>query len=211
MIDTMLSYSTPAATEASALPLGGGELDALWFGGIERDRFRIGSRPPADLWISQCRPALVDGYRRQFDPRTAVASCQFRTETARVSQEAWVSGRARALIVRREADDLPTFLRLCSPGADASVARALGGLDLVLRTPETAVVALRVICDGLMTYVAGQLRLDMATSVILIVASECAEPGSVAYRDMDDRICELAVELVRPGGYAESRAGSKLD
>jgi hypothetical protein len=199
MIGTMLR---------SGLPLGSPPLDVLWFGGIERDRFRLGSPPLADLWISQCRPGPFDGYRRQFDPSTAVASQSFRGGSGPVKQEAWMSARGAALIVRRESDDSPIFLRLDAPFSTGSVSRALGGLDLVVRLPKTAVVALRVICDGLMTYAEGRLRLDMAANTILIVAAEDVEPGSAAYTEMDDRLCELAVELARPGGYAALRGSS---
>lgn len=104
-------------------------------------------------------------------------------------QQAWICRPSRALIVRgRLAGDEPCVLRL----GDGVVSPAIGGLDL---TVAGAVVALRVICDGAMTYVSGRLRLDMATSVVLLagVAADRAE--------LDDRLCELAVQLVRPGGY----------
>jgi hypothetical protein len=110
--------------------------------------------------------------------------------------DAWIARPAGALIARLDIEgDRPVFLGL-TPGA---VSRAIGGLDL--NGPET-VVALRVICDGAMTYADGRLRLDMATWAILLVGT------SADRQELDDRLCDLAVELVRPGGYDELRRGS---
>jgi hypothetical protein len=108
-----------------------------------------------------------------------------------VSEDAWICRPSEALIVRgRIGGDGPIFLRL----SEGTVSPAIGGIDLTI---SGAVVALRVICDGAMTYVPGRLRLDMATSVVLLLG---AAPDRA---ELDDRLCELAVELVRPGGYEE--------
>jgi hypothetical protein len=110
--------------------------------------------------------------------------------------DAWIARPSGAVIARLDIeDDRPVVLGL-TPGP---VSRAIGGLDMHL--PET-VVALRVICDGAMTYAAGRLRLDMATWAILLVGT------SADRQELDDRLCDLAVELVRPGGYDELRRGS---
>lgn len=91
---------------------------------------------------------------------------------------------SRALIVRLELQgDGPLFLSL-SPG---TATPAIGGLDLI---GPGRVVALRVICDGMMTCVGGRLRLDMATWAILLVGT------STDRQELDDRLCDLAVELV---------------
>jgi hypothetical protein len=91
---------------------------------------------------------------------------------------------SRALIVRIEIlGDQPVFLSL-APGP---VSPAIGGIDLI--RPGN-VVALRVICDGMMTYASGRLRLDMATWAILLLGT------SADRQELDDRLCDLAVELV---------------
>jgi hypothetical protein len=91
---------------------------------------------------------------------------------------------SRALIVRMEIlGDQPVFLSL-SPGP---VSSAIGGIDLIR---PGKVVALRVICDGMMTYASGRLRLDMATWAILLLGT------SADRQELDDRLCDLAVELV---------------
>jgi hypothetical protein len=113
--------------------------------------------------------------------------------------DAWVASPSGAVIVRLDiATDRPHFVSL-SPGclSPGCVSPVLGGLDLVA---PGAVVALRVICDGMMTYVAGRLRLDMATWAILLVGT------SADRQELDDRLCGLAVDLVEPGGYDRLRA-----
>ena len=189
-------------------------------------------QPLADLWISQRRPDDLDGYLRHLDLRTAVASHSFHTRSARVSQEAWISAPANALIVRRrvqQTHDYPLRLRLDSPHPTAAVARAIGGLDLVVQMPSdvapdevrydeaavTAVVALRVIGDGVMTLADDELRLDQGSEVLLIVgaATDYVDPVTAPHGDLpllretlDRRLGELAESLVRPGGYASLRS-----
>jgi hypothetical protein len=109
-------------------------------------------------------------------------------------REAWVEPRSGVLVVRLDLeDDGPVFLGLDEgPGTPA-----IGGLDVI--TPD-AVVALRVICDGMMSHVAGRLRLDMATWAILLVAT------SADRQELDDRLCDLSVRLVQPDGYDRLRA-----
>ena len=107
--------------------------------------------------------------------------------------DAWICPSSGTLIVRFDIEhDRPIFLGL-SPGPASP---AIGGLDFI--EPGT-VVALRVICDGAMTYASGRLRLDMATWAILLLGT------SDDRQALDDRLCDLAVELVRPGGYDELR------
>ncbi|HEY0534485.1 MAG TPA: hypothetical protein VGD29_23100 [Actinoplanes sp.] len=110
--------------------------------------------------------------------------------------DAWICRPSRALVVRLDIEhDGPVFLSL-SPGP---VSSAIGGVDVI---EPGAVVALRVICDGAMTYVSGRLRLDMATWAILLLGT------STDRQELDDRLCDLAVELVRPGGYDALRRNS---
>lgn len=112
-------------------------------------------------------------------------------------REAWVCRATPALILRLDVDDGgPVRLRLSSCSRAAVLSRAIGGLDL---TGPATVVALRVVCDGLMTYAAGGLRLDMATTATVIAS---AGPDR---RALDDRLCDLAVDLARPGGYETMR------
>jgi hypothetical protein len=119
------------------------------------------------------------------------------------SPEAWISRPAEALIIRGDlVGDGPWSLWLDAGSVDGRVKPAIGGLDL---TAAGSVIALRVICDGAMTYVRDRLRLDMATSVVLLV-------GMAADRiELDDRLCALAVELVRPGRYEELHASAAAD
>jgi hypothetical protein len=108
--------------------------------------------------------------------------------------EAWVDPASGALVVRLDIDPARPVLVGLTAGP---VSPAIGGLDLV--TPGRT-VALRVICDGMMTYDAGRLRLAMATWAILLLAS------SADRAELDDRLCDLAVDLARPGGYVSSSA-----
>jgi len=103
--------------------------------------------------------------------------------------DAWICRPARALVLRIDLEpDHPLLLSL-SPGPATP---AIGGLDLI--TPN-AVVGLRVMCDGIMTYASGRLRLDMATWAVLLLGT------SPDRQELDDRLCALAVALDRPGGY----------
>jgi hypothetical protein len=114
-----------------------------------------------------------------------------------ISPSAWISRPSSALVIRGFVPgDGPLFLRL----TEGVVSSAIGGIDL---TVPGLVVALRVICDGVMTYdEPGRMRLDMATWAILLV-------GMAADRaEVDDRLCDLAVELMRPGGYSATAEGS---
>ena len=189
-------------------------------------------QPLADLWVEQRRPDDLDGYLRHLDLRTAVASHSFHTRSARVSQEAWISAPAGALIVRRrvqQTHDLPLRLRLDSPHPTAVVSPTIGGLDLVVRMPSdvapdevrydgaavTAVVGLRVICDGVMTVADDGLRLDGAGEVLLIVgaATDYIDPATAPHGEvdalreaLDEKLAGLAESLVRPGGYASLRS-----
>jgi hypothetical protein len=108
--------------------------------------------------------------------------------------DAWIC-RSVVVVRLRIEDDRPVFLGFAS----GSAASAIGGLDLI--GPD-AVTALRVICDGMMTYVSGRLRLDMACTATLLIGT------APDRQDLDDRLCDLAVDLVRPGGYEELRAAS---
>jgi alpha-L-fucosidase 2 len=189
-------------------------------------------QPLADLWIEQRRPDPVDGYLRHLDLRTAVASHSFRTGSARVTQEAWISAPARALIIRRRVQqnhDFPVVLSFTSPHPTAEVAPTIGGIDLIVRMPSdvapievrydeaavTAVVGLRVICAGLMTVVGGQIRLDQAGEALLIVgaATDYTDPATPPHGDvaalqksLNERLDAVAESLVRPGGYAALRS-----
>jgi hypothetical protein len=123
--------------------------------------------------------------------------------------DAWVASPSGALIVRVEIGKDRRLFVSVSPGcvfpgcvfpgcvSPGCVSPAIGGLDLIA---PGAVVALRVIYDGMMTYVAGRLRLDMATWVILLVGT------SADRQELDDRLCDLAVDLVEPGGYDRLKA-----
>jgi hypothetical protein len=118
--------------------------------------------------------------------------------------DAWVASPSGALIVRLEIGKDRRLFVSVSPGCVppgcvslGSVSPAMGGLDLIA---PGAVVALRVICDGMMTYVAGRLRLDMTTWAILLVGT------SADRQEVDDRLCGLAVDLVEPGGYDRLKA-----
>jgi len=109
-------------------------------------------------------------------------------------REAWIEPRSGALIVRLDIEPgRPLFLGL----TDGPVTPAIGGLD---RVAPGQVVALRVICDGMMTHVAERLRLDLATWAILLVGT------SPDRRELDDRLCALSLQLVEPGGYDRLRA-----
>jgi hypothetical protein len=109
--------------------------------------------------------------------------------------DAWIC-RSVSIVRLRIEDDRPVFLGFAS----GSAASAIGGLDLI--GPDT-VTALRVICDGMMTYVSGRLRLDMASTATLLIGT------APDRQDLDDRLCDLAVDLVRPGGYDELRAAGR--
>jgi Glycosyl hydrolase family 65, N-terminal domain len=195
--------TTDPLLPADGLPLTSNGLGVLCFGGVECDRFRLApghGQPVADLSISQTRADRLDQYSRRLED-AAVVSHSFRTVSAHVDQEAWISAPHQALIVRRQwrqSHDLPVLLRLNAVSAHASVSPAIGGLDLVVAAP-VAVVALRVIGDGAMTYVDGRIRLDMATWMTLIAGTAGTR------REVDDRLCALAVDLVRPRGYAGLR------
>ena len=200
-------------------------------------------QPLADLWIEQRAAPRPADYRRELDLRTAVASHAYRTVAGRVSQEAWLSAPAQALVIRRRVDpagETPIRVRLDSPHPTAALSPATGGLDLVVRMPSdvapdharradpvrygpaavTAVVGLRVLTTGLMTRSGGQLRLDYADEVLIVVAAvtDYADPftdphGDVAAlrRELDDRLAGLALVLGGEGGYGALRAAHERD
>jgi alpha-L-fucosidase 2 len=191
-------------------------------------------QPLADLWIEQHRPDPVpDGYLRHLDLRTAVASHTYRTPLGRVSQEAWISAPAQAMVIRRRAqEDQPVLIRLDSPHPSAVASPVTGGLDLVVRMPSslhddeagaavTAVVGLRILSAGAMTLVDGaRLRVDGSTELILVVGvvTDYVDPLTAPHGDVgalrravDDRLGGLANALVRPGGYPALRAAHERD
>jgi alpha-L-fucosidase 2 len=192
-------------------------------------------QPLADLWIEQRRPDPVpDGYLRHLDLRTAVASHTYRTAAGRVSQEAWISAPAGAMVIRRRSqEDQPVLIRLDSPHPSAVVSAVTGGLDLVVRMPSdhavaepapgpavTAVAGLRVLGAGAPTVADGHLRVDEASDLIIVlcVVTDYVDPftdphGDVdaLLRTVDDRLGALAQALVRPGGYPALRAAHERD
>ena len=166
-------------------------------------------QPLADLWIEQATPEQPDGYRRQLELRTAVASHAYRTAAGRVRQEAWLSAPAQALVIRRRvepANETPIRIRLDSPHPTAVLSAAAGGLDLVVRMPSdvapahaahadpvrydraavTAVVGLRVVTAGLMTVADSRLRLDYAGDVLIVVGAvtDYADPFTDPHGDV---------------------------
>ena len=199
-------------------------------------------QPLADLWIEQRRPNSTgdpESYQRHLDLRSAVASHTYRCPSGRVSQEAWMSAGAQALVVRRRVQQThaaPIRIRLGSPHETATLSTVTGGLDLVVRMPSdvppgdapvrydpaavTAVVGLRVLSSGVMTMEGTQVRLDDADELIIMVSvlTDYVDPvtppaGDVAAltRTLDDRLDALAVTLAQAGGYGAARAGHERD
>jgi alpha-L-fucosidase 2 len=196
-------------------------------------------QPLADLWLEhRLRSPSTDGYQRSLDLRTAVASHTHHSASARVSQEAWISAPAQALVIRRrvqQAYDIPLLVGLDSPHPGATASPAPGGLDLVVRMPVlqghpavpsavdagvTALVGVRVLAAGVMTVVDGRLRVDDAAEVILILSAvtDYADPFTDPHGDvgalrraLDDRLGALATSLVREGGYPALRAAHERD
>jgi len=186
-------------------------------------------QPLADLWIEQCPAQRPQGYRRELDLRTAVASHAYQTAGGQVSQEAWLSAPAQALVIRRRVDppgETPIRLRLDSPHPTAAVSPAAGGLDLIVRMPSdvapehagradpvrydpaavTAVVGLRVLSTGLISVAGGGLRLDYAGDVVILVAAvtDYADP----FTDPHGDVAALRRELDdRLAGLAQVIAG----
>ncbi|MET0422824.1 MAG: glycoside hydrolase N-terminal domain-containing protein [Actinoplanes sp.] len=196
-------------------------------------------QPLADLRIEQAFRQPTDGYFRHLDLRSAVASHTFHGGAERVSQEAWISAPAQALVIRRRLRRIaaePMLIRLGSPHPGAVASPEPGGLDLLVRMPSdvppapgpvrhdgpsvTALVGLRVVSAGLLTAVDGGVRLDDADEVIVVVAvvTDYVDPltrphGDVAElrRALHDRLDELVVALAHPGGYATMRAAHERD
>ena len=200
-------------------------------------------QPLADLWIEQGPLLPPEDYRRQLDIRTAVASHAYRTAAGGVSPEAWLSAPAQALVIRRRAEpavETPVRVRLDSPHPTAAVSPVTGGLDLVVRMPSdvapdhagladpvrygpaavTAVVGLRVLSAGLMTLSGGELRLDYAGDLVIVVAAVTDYAGpftephgdvTALRRELDDRLAALARTLAGDGGYAALRAEHERD
>jgi alpha-L-fucosidase 2 len=168
-------------------------------------------QPLADLWIEQRRPhagSEPEAYRRHLDLRTAVAAHTYHCAAGRVSQEAWISAPAQALVVRRrtaQTHATPILVRLSSPHPSARVSATTGGLDLVVRMPSdvppwpmpvaydsspgaavTAVAGLRVLSTGLMGVSGEQVRLDDAEELILVltVVTDYAGPLVAPHGDV---------------------------
>jgi hypothetical protein len=112
--------------------------------------------------------------------------------------DAWICRPARALVIRfAVGGDRPVFVGL----THGPVVPAIGGLDLI---GSGGVVALRVVCDGMMTYQSGRIRLDLATWAMLLVGAGADR------RELDDRLCDLAVDLTEPGGYDRLREADSI-
>jgi alpha-L-fucosidase 2 len=189
-------------------------------------------QPLADLWIEQPRPYATgepETYQRHLDLRSAVASHTYRSPSGRVSQEAWISAGARALVVRRRAQQehpAPITVRLSSPHSTASQSTVTGGLDLLVRMPSatqeavTALVGLRVLSSGMMTMDRSQVRLHDADELVIVVSvvTDYVDPltppsGDVAAltRRLHERLDRLAASLAQAGGYIAVRAAHERD
>jgi alpha-L-fucosidase 2 len=169
-------------------------------------------QPLGDLWIDQRRPRAddePDAYQRHLDLRSAVASHTYHSAAGRVSQEAWISHGAQALVIRRrvqQTHNTPILLRLTSPHPTAVTSTVVGGLDMVVRMPSsvppkpgpvvydrapgaavTAVTGLRVLSSGVMTTAGEQLKLDDADELILVLAAvtDYVDPLTVPHGDVE--------------------------
>ncbi|MDH2425479.1 glycoside hydrolase N-terminal domain-containing protein [Sphaerisporangium sp. TRM90804] len=120
-----LWYDRPAAGpdehdawQRPALPIGNGRLGAMVFGGVRDERLVLnestlwtggpGSRhagpgsyqPLADLSLTVETPGAVCGYRRELDPRTAVASVRYTAGGVVFVREHFASHPAQVVVVR---------------------------------------------------------------------------------------------------------------
>jgi alpha-L-fucosidase 2 len=168
-------------------------------------------QPLADLWIEQRRPRAddrPDAYQRHLDLRAAVASHTYHCEAGRVSQEAWISAGAQAMVIRRRVQQThatPILVRLTSPHPTAVITPVTGGLDMVVRMPSdvppfpapveydeaphaavTAVTGVRALSSGLMTVAGEQLKLDDADELVIIVAAvtDYGDPATAPHGDV---------------------------
>ncbi|MET0419688.1 MAG: glycoside hydrolase family 95 protein [Actinoplanes sp.] len=183
-------------------------------------------QPLADLRIDQ--PGTARDYVRALDLSTAVATHAYRG----VSQEAWISAAAQALIIRRTGAAARLSVGLDSPHPTAALSAVAGGLDLTVRMPAdveplhyegaavTAIVGVRVLSAGLLTAVGERLHLDDTTETILVVCAvtDYVDPstpphGDVAAlrRTLDDRFAGVLDVLTGDGGYAALREAHEQD
>ncbi|GIE94423.1 glycoside hydrolase family 95 protein [Paractinoplanes rishiriensis] len=169
-------------------------------------------QPLGDLWIGQRRPRAddePDAYQRHLDLRSAVASHTYHSASGRVSQEAWISHGAQALVIRRrvqQTHNTPILLRLTSPHPTAVTSTVVGGLDMVVRMPSsvpshpepvaydpaphaavTALTGLRVLSSGVMTAAGEQVKLDDADELILVLTAvtDYVDPLTAPHGDVD--------------------------
>ena len=116
--ENTLWYAAPAGDwERQALPIGGGSLGAMVFGGTERERvqFNVDSlwegdandtgsyQAFGDLYIDLGHKDATD-YRRQLDIARAVQTVTYTCGGARYRRECFCSYPARVLVVRLTAD-----------------------------------------------------------------------------------------------------------
>ncbi len=189
-------------------------------------------QPLADLRIDQPGADPAESYVRTLDLESAVASHLCRTAAGRVSQEAWISGPAQALVIRRRNPAARLGITLDSPHPTATLSTVAGGLDLTVRMPAdveplhydgvavTAVVGLRVLSTGLLTVAGDRLRLDDTTETILVVCvvTDYTDPATPPHGDLAalrrtlaDRLDGVIAVLARDGGYPALRAAHEQD
>jgi alpha-L-fucosidase 2 len=203
----------PAIVDAARAALAGGDVRAAedLLRGLQGGHSQA-YQPLADLWIEQRRPYATDGpaiYQRHLDLRSAVASHTYSCPAGRVSQEAWISAGAQALVIRRRVQrekPAPIMIRLGSVHPTAQARSVPGGVDLVVRMPSdvppmpapvaydpapgaalTAVAGLRVLTAGLMTVVGEQVRIDDADELILVVSviTDYVDPLTEPHGDVE--------------------------
>ena len=188
-----------------------------WLAGLQGGNSQA-YQPLADLWIEQ--PAGVPvSYRRRLDLRTAVASHTYSDGDTEVSQEAWISAPAQALVIRRRTPHAQQLrVRLNSPHLTAVTSRFPGRLELVARMPADA--SSPASPGPAVTAVVGVRLLVLTGEVIIVVGAvtDYVDPftdphGDVARlrRTVGDRLGALSATLAEEGGYAAVRAAHERD
>ena len=92
-------------------------------------------QPLADLRIDQPDAVATAGCVRTLNLDSAVASHFFPTAAGRVSQEAWISAPAQALVIRRQGPPARLSIGLDSPHPTATLATVAGGFNRSVRLP----------------------------------------------------------------------------
>lgn len=107
-------------------------------GGVSKQKVRVDPYQPAgDLWVSECAPGEVSGYRRELDMETAVAGVEYLCGGVKYRREVFVSHADPFLVMRISAqggllDASVSLNRIEDAACDVTIAPADFGDGLSL-------------------------------------------------------------------------------